>query len=381
MKRFLTILAVVCVLMGVGAQSAYSAEEFDTSAYVDVGIYAVDLTTGTVLIDHNADVSYEPLSLTKVLSAMVLLDYMGPAEEVTVGYDMLYLVEADASLAYLVGGETLTVEQLLYGMLLPSGNDAARAGAVAAGRRMAGTEDLAAYGAMLVFVDAMNAKAAEIGMSRSHFTNPDGYPEYDMYTTAKDMTLMSLYATENYPLIAQIAGTSVYTAETDEYSHLWINTNKALLQYAEDTPEGVAANAEGYYDARIRGIKTGSGNWVNNFTFRGQAGGFEMVGTVLGVSDGAAEETFHVSRKILDWYEAGMVPELEAARLAKEEEARRKAEEEAAAAAAAEQAAAEAAAEEEGGWFDLEVGMYFVLLGICALVLLRIILIRKGIAQ
>ena len=134
----------------------------------------------------DADEKLYPASITKLLSVRVLMKHMDPAETVVVG-DALTLVQPDSSVADLKEGDSLTVEQLVAAMMLPSGNDAAQVAAVAAGRKLAGDETLSAAEAVQVFVKEMNREAKDLGMTNSHFANPDGFHHEDHYTTMADL--------------------------------------------------------------------------------------------------------------------------------------------------------------------------------------------------
>jgi D-alanyl-D-alanine carboxypeptidase (penicillin-binding protein 5/6) len=119
-----------------------------------------------------------PASITKLLTSLVALQHLSPDTKVTVG-SALYTVPADSSRAFLQMGDVLTVEQLIYGMLLPSGNDAARVLAAAAGKAIQNDPNLSDVDAIAAFVAEMNVQAAALGMTGSHFVTPDGWHTSD----------------------------------------------------------------------------------------------------------------------------------------------------------------------------------------------------------
>ena len=205
-----------------------------------------------------------PASITKLFAALVALQHMAPEQTVTAG-DALYTVPSDSSKAFLQIGDVLTVEQLIYGMLLPSGNDAARVLATAAGRVIAGNEALSATDAMNIFVGEMNNWAAAMGMTGTHFVTPDGWHSSEHYTSMADLLALAQLCLSD-PLISQIVKTPQYTATTAAGRQLpWKNSNMHLQGDSE------------FYLPNCIGLKTGftrsagrcllaafviDGNWV-----------------------------------------------------------------------------------------------------------------------
>ena len=183
-----------------------------------------------------------PASITKLLSSLVVLDHMDPSDTVTVG-DALLLVREDSTTAGLMEGDVLTVEQLISAMMLPSGNDAAQVAAVAAGRVIGG-QDLDCWQAVSVFAEKMNEKARELGMENSHFTNPDGMPDENHYTTMNDLVILSKAVLKN-PTILKYTGKAYDAVQVADRTLEWRNTN-LLLHKSMDT-----------YIPNTIGLKTG----------------------------------------------------------------------------------------------------------------------------
>jgi len=169
-------------------------------------VYAFDPATGEVIVAENADTPVAIGSITKVVTALVVMDHLALDDEITVaGTDM---VEPGYSAMGLQPGDTLTVEQLLTGLLVVSGGDAARAFARTIGTELSGSDDLEA--ATAAFVDAMNAKAAELGVTDSRFANPDGEDSPEAHSTAHDVAV--LYAAlEADPTLAGIAAETEFS--------------------------------------------------------------------------------------------------------------------------------------------------------------------------
>lgn len=162
------------------------AEAVEVSATACV---LMDADTGLVLYRKNEDQRMLIASVTKLMTALVVLEQGEVDETVTVTAAHM----AEGSSMYLHVGEKLTLEELLYGLLLCSGNDAALALTECAG----GVEP---------FVALMNEKAAALGMKNTHFANPNGLDDEEHYSTAYDMALLAC-AAANEPTLRRIAST------------------------------------------------------------------------------------------------------------------------------------------------------------------------------
>lgn len=186
-----------------------------------------------------------PASTTKLLTIVYALTLLEPDEVETVG-DELSLLGEHPSLALILEGHRLTVEMLIEGMLLPSGNDAAYTLAAAGGRKLAGDPNMSGADAAKLFIAGMNDYAHALGMTGSNFTSPDGYFDENHYTTVEDMALISAIAVKN-DIIAKYARklTDKVTFESGQWIE-WTNTNKLIDPYS------------GYYSPYATGLKTGS---------------------------------------------------------------------------------------------------------------------------
>lgn len=157
-----------------------------------------NLTDKTVLFAKNPFERLYPASITKTMTALVALKYGNLDDEITVTQDAV-ITESGATLCGIKPGDKITLEQLLYGLMLPSGNDAGAAIAV----HMAGGVDQ--------FSQMMNEEALKIGATGTHFVNPHGLSNEDHYTTAYDLYLIFQEALK-YPEFRKIIGTKEYTA-------------------------------------------------------------------------------------------------------------------------------------------------------------------------
>lgn len=203
-----------------------------------------DATHDRVLYSVQSDARCYPASITKLLTAIVALEYPGADVVYTVG-DELSLVHEDSSVAYLKQGQRLRRGTLLNAMLLESGNDAAYVLAVRIGRMAAGNESLSASEAVAQFCRLMNETAQRIGATGSHFTNPDGFHDSGHYTTAMDVLTIARYA-YSLPEIKKAAGrlTARDVFESGE-DVTWRNTNRLL------------SSSDPYYRSFATGLKTG----------------------------------------------------------------------------------------------------------------------------
>ena len=160
--------------------------------------------TGRFLYGKDPEKQAAPASTTKLLTALVVLDYCAPEEIVRVGRE-IQRIGPSSSTIWLQIGDRLSVEHLLDGLVLSSGNDAAYALAVYTGRIIAGDDLLTIDEALALFIEKMNEKARELGAVSSRFTTPDGF-DADGYSTAADLARIGLAFFE-HDLLREIAGT------------------------------------------------------------------------------------------------------------------------------------------------------------------------------
>ena len=205
MRRFCCLL--LCLLLTLSLVPART-EALEVSAAAAV---LMDADTGEILFEKNADRRMLIASTTKILTALVVLEHARLDEVVTIQPRHM----AEGSSMYLKPGETLTVETLLYGLLLCSGNDAAVALADHCG------------GSVARFVGWMNETAQRIGMTGSSFANPNGLDDEQHYSTARDMALLAAYAARN-PTFVRLCSTRSVTVG----GRTMTNHNK-LLQSVE----------------------------------------------------------------------------------------------------------------------------------------------------
>ncbi len=189
---------------------------FTVSADTAKSTIVMDLDSGRILYEKNAEQRRLIASITKIMTAIVAIEEGDLTEKITVGEEVLSMYGTNI---YVEVGEKMKLRDLLYGLLLRSGNDAS----VVIAKAIAGSEEK--------FVDMMNQKAKEIGMKNTTFKNPHGLDEEsENYSTAYDMALLSKYAYKN-KTYRNIVSTNKYEVSTGKKTYLWYNRNKLLTTY------------------------------------------------------------------------------------------------------------------------------------------------------
>ena len=218
MKRFTAIFAAVAAAASFIAANVFnvSAQQQEPSVSA-VSAVLINADTGGVIFEKNADERRAVASTTKIMTALLTLEAGQPDRRFTV--DSMAIRVEGTSMG-LREGDIVTRRALCYGMLLPSGNDAANAAAV----------DIS--GSLSAFADKMNEKAAQLGMNDSHFVTPSGLDAPEHYSTARDMAKLTRAALENEDFRA-ICGLTSATLEfgNPPYSRTLYNSNKLLKQY------------------------------------------------------------------------------------------------------------------------------------------------------
>ena len=215
----------------------------------------IDERTGRVLYAVNAQQSLPMASTTKVMTALVAIENCGLDTPITAG-ENAYGVPGTS--IYLEKGETLTLHDLLYGLMLASGNDAAVAIAEHIGGSVEG------------FCAMMNTKAASLGCTHTHYVTPHGLPAEEHYTSALDLCLIAREAMR-YPFFRQVVSTqrAEIPWQNHAYDRVLTNKNKLLSTY----PGAI-------------GIKTGYTKAAGRcLAFAAQRNGFTAIGAVLNCPD------------------------------------------------------------------------------------------------
>ena len=188
------------------------------SAYNDTSKSSIvmDMGSGRILYQKNPDKKMLIASTTKIMTAIIALEHGNLNKKVKVGEEVLKMYGTNI---YIEVGEKIKLKDLIYGLLLRSGNDAS----VVIAKEIAGDETK--------FVRLMNKKAKELGMTNTIFKNPHGLDENNKnYSTAKDMAILSQYAYKN-KIYRKISSTKKYEVSTGKKTYLWYNRNKLLMNY------------------------------------------------------------------------------------------------------------------------------------------------------
>jgi D-alanyl-D-alanine carboxypeptidase (penicillin-binding protein 5/6) len=239
---------------------------------------ALEENSGRLLWSRAADTKRPIGSLTKVMTALVVLRAGGPNRELTVSQAAVsYARQNDGSSAGLHAGDKLTTQQLLEAMLVPSGCDAAYVLA-------------SAYGPGLPrFVAKMNALARQLGLGRTHFSNADGLPlpgEYSTYSTPRNLLVIARAAMADPLFRSIVAAHRIYLpAGSGHHAYIWHTTNQLISKYPG-----------------MIGIKTGSTLAAGYcLLFADQRSSGTLVGVVLDSSPSARAVSFTDAEQLLNW--------------------------------------------------------------------------------
>lgn len=281
MKRIISVLAILALLLVMLPSASRAAADPDsiTTPY----IVLMDAETGAVLFEKNAYTQTYPASTTKIMTAILAIENCEDVNEIVTVGDV---VESKGSLMNIVRGEQIRLIDLLYGMMLKSGNDAAKAIA----EHVSGSEE-----AFAVF---MNQKAAELGMSSTHFVKPNGLHDDAHVTTAYDMALLTRYAMQN-DTFRTIVGTGSYevpASEWDSDGYQLENSNKLIHTKADAT-----ASFEYPY---ATGVKTGDTTQAGRcLVASAEKDGIELIVVLFGDIEGtvSGDYRYESAATLFDW--------------------------------------------------------------------------------
>ena len=276
-RRILSFLLGALLLLAVvfaipSSSRAEEANADDPTAKLDVPcLIVVDANDpSAVLYEKNADQRCIPGSTMKIMTCILSIELCNDLEQVVTVTGQAAALKDSNSLMGVIKNEKLTIRQLLYGLMLKSGNDAALLLAQTLG------------GSTEHFVELMNAKAAELGMTHTNFINPSGAYKRDQFSTARDMAILTCYAMKN-ELFREIVSTVRYQIDASGVrtrAMTMINSNKLISD-----PE----SSRLFYDCAI-GVKTGStaqgGKCLVSAATKNNA---SVVAVLLGVTEGGSK--------------------------------------------------------------------------------------------
>ena len=242
----------------------------------------VALPSGTVLYAYHEHQRMQPASLAKMMTFYLTLDAL---REKRIALDTQMPVSEAAwrlslndsvSRMFLQVGQKVSVHNLLYGLMVSSGNDAA----VVLAEYQAGSTD--------AFADLMNKKAQELGLNETHFTNPDGLPTDNEYTTAADMVKLGTAIIETFPDARQYTGAKDFTFNTTGSNGRTVTITQRNF------------NTLLFYDSRVNGIKTGHVTEAGyHLVASASSSGVDLVSAVMGTP--SMEKRRVETDKLLDW--------------------------------------------------------------------------------
>lgn len=241
----------------------------------------MDYSSGKILYEKNINEKRYPASLTKIMTAIIVLENCELSDIATVSYDAVMSLSSGYVTANLQIGEELTVEQLLYVLMVGSSNDAA----IVLAEHVSGSVEK--------FADLMNEKAKELGCTSTNFVNPNGAHDENHYSTAYDLALMARYAMQNETFRTLVSTTSYTLPTTNKYDRedrIFRTTNSLLHLDTSD-------RADNYYYQYATGIKTGFTTPAGNCLIASaNKNNLELITVVLG----AGQTKDGLSQRYLD---------------------------------------------------------------------------------
>ena len=259
-KKSLLFLVAFLILLNIPLFSFANEISINSKAAV-----LVENNTGKILYEKNSTEKMYPASTTKIMTAILVLENCNLSDIVTVSASALDNIPSGYVTCNLQVGEELSVENLMYALMVPSANDAACVLAEHVGGSIQG------------FSNMMNSKALELGCTNTHFVNPNGIHDDAHYSTAYDMYLIADYAIKNPSLKKFITATTYTLPATNKYP----NTDRVL----KTTNQLINPDSENYFYEYAIGIKTGytsqAGNCLLSMSSRD---GLEFITVTLGGS-------------------------------------------------------------------------------------------------
>lgn len=211
MYRFLAIIISFVFILSPSAQAKYLELSADSAILIEA-------TTGRVIYEKNADVERPPASMTKMMTCILGIEYLVPDDVIKISQKAAYTEDSELLLQE---NDLISASDLLRGMMLVSDNG----GAVAIGEAVSGS--------VSDFSNLMNNKAREIGCTNTNFENPNGLPNENHYSTARDMAKISMYCLQNWDFrdIVATQRETIHWLQPAKHSVRVENTNKLLGTY------------------------------------------------------------------------------------------------------------------------------------------------------
>ena len=238
MKKFLSFLLIICSLFSVTLIKNFGTNNLCAENICKSSV-VIEKNSKRVLFEHNKDEKLANASTTKIMTALITLENCNNIQENVKIDDRAIGIEGTS--IYLRKGETLTVEELLYGLMLSSGNDASVALAYHIGK-----------GNLQAFVDLMNKKAEDLGLKNTHFDNPHGLDSETHYTSAYDLAIITSEAMQNETFRTIVSTKIKKISGNSEVEHRFLRNKQKLLK----TLEGCTGVKSGFTDNAGRCLVT-----------------------------------------------------------------------------------------------------------------------------
>lgn len=264
------IFIIICNFFSLsfGVTLADKTAELESSLSSEA-VLIMEPSTGKVIYEKNGYQKRYPASTTKILTAILAIEHCNLNETATASEFAISSIPSGYTTANIQIGETLSVKDLLYVLMLQSANEAA----VILAEHISGSQE--------AFADLMNKKAEEIGCKNTHFINPNGIQAEDHYTTAYDLALIAKYAMQNETFRKIVKTTSYSLPSTSAYpadTRTFTNTNNLLIFDNRKRPDN-------YYYEYATGIKTGYTSAAKNcLVAAAEKNDMEYITVVLGAS-------------------------------------------------------------------------------------------------
>ena len=270
------IVTTILIIILFNSNNVYADDGLSINAKSSL---IVEVNSGKIIYEDNANMQNYPASITKILTAIIVLENCELNDMATVSKSAISNIPIEYVVTPVYVGEKISIEDLLYALMLKSANDAAYVLA----------EHVA--GSVEAFSDMMNKKAEELGCKNSHFVNPNGIHDDNHYTTAYDMYLIAKYAMKN-EIFAKIVSTYQYTlSATNKYS----NKDRVM----ENTNFFINPNSK-YYNKSVNGIKTGTTSQAGNCLITDiRKNGIDIITIIVGAK--TKERRFSETNKMIDY--------------------------------------------------------------------------------
>ena len=262
------IFIILCNFLTIsfGSELSEKTAELDSSITSEAALI-LEPSTGKIIYEKNGYQKRYPASTTKIMTAILAIEHCNLNETATASEFAISSIPSGYSTANIQIGETLSVKDLLYTLMLQSANESA----VILAEHISGSQE--------VFADLMNKKAKEIGCQNSNFVNPNGIHNESHYSTAYDLALIAKYAMQNSTFREIVKTTSYTLPSTSAYpanTRTFTNTNNLIIYDNRNRPDN-------YYYEFATGIKTGYTSAAKNcLVAAAEKNGMEYITVVLG---------------------------------------------------------------------------------------------------